>query len=222
MENNILPMLTNNDVTVSNAPEIFEECKDLPVKFWGFKDVGLSEDKMKKLVKSMKKSGKTTFLEIVSLSEEDCMRGAKLAVECGFDYLIGTIFFDSVFNFLSNNKIKYFPFCGKIVGHPSVLEGSVDAILNDALSLQSKGVQGIDLLSYRHKTAAEEISKKLVDTLSIPVIIAGSINSFQRINKVIEIKPWAFTIGSALFNNKFGGEPGFKEQLTKVLNHIQI
>jgi hypothetical protein len=28
-------MLTHNDVTVDNALDVFDSCKDLPVKFWG-------------------------------------------------------------------------------------------------------------------------------------------------------------------------------------------
>ena len=44
----------------------------------------------------MKAAGKTTFLEVVTYSEEECMRGAKLGVECGFDWLLGSLFYDSV------------------------------------------------------------------------------------------------------------------------------
>ena len=88
MESKIIIMLTHNDQTVKNALEVFDSCKDLPVDFWGFKDVGLEHDKMAELIKAMKAAGKTTFLEVVTYSEEECMRGAKLAVECGFDCLL--------------------------------------------------------------------------------------------------------------------------------------
>ena len=40
MESKIIIMLTHNDQTVKNALEVFDSCKDLPVDFWGFKDVG--------------------------------------------------------------------------------------------------------------------------------------------------------------------------------------
>ena len=40
MKPEIIIMLTHHDVTVKDAGEIFEQCKDLPVKFWGFKNVG--------------------------------------------------------------------------------------------------------------------------------------------------------------------------------------
>ena len=34
MKPEIIIMLTHHDVTVKDAGEIFEQCKDLPVKFW--------------------------------------------------------------------------------------------------------------------------------------------------------------------------------------------
>ena len=41
MNPEIIIMLTNNDITVTNAEEVFESCKDLPAKKWGFKDIGI-------------------------------------------------------------------------------------------------------------------------------------------------------------------------------------
>ena len=71
-------MLTYNDSTVKDALNIFRECKDAPVMHWGFKDVGLPPDEIKALVDGMKAVGKTTYLEVVSLSEEEGLRGAWL------------------------------------------------------------------------------------------------------------------------------------------------
>ena len=109
MNSQIIIMLTHNDRTVPNALEVFESCKDLPVKFWGFKDVGLPKDQMRQLIGAMKAAGKTTFLEVVSYSEEECMAGAKLAVEMGFDYLMGTVYHQSVFEYLATQKISFLP-----------------------------------------------------------------------------------------------------------------
>ena len=50
----LIIMLTNHDITVSNAEEVFESCKDLPAKKWGFKDVGLPKEEMKRLAEKMK------------------------------------------------------------------------------------------------------------------------------------------------------------------------
>lgn len=70
MKPELIVMLTHHDRTVINAMDLFEECKRIPVNHWGFKDVGLPQDQMKALVQRMKAAGKTTCLEVVSLSEE--------------------------------------------------------------------------------------------------------------------------------------------------------
>ena len=128
----LIVMLTHNDVTVEDAKEIFEANKDLPVQNWGFKDVGLEPRKMKELCAMMKEAGKTTYLEVVTYSEEECLRGAKLAVECGFDCLLGTIYYDSVMDYVKTTDLKYFPFVGKVSQSPSILEGSCDYMLEQA------------------------------------------------------------------------------------------
>ena len=122
---NLVVMLTHNDRTVENAYEIFEQCKNSKAKFWGFKEEPLPLAQMKKLYANMKKCGKTTVLEVVAYTEKECMEGAKMAVECGCDILMGTIFFDSVNEFCKENNLKYMPFVGKVIERPSVLEGSI-------------------------------------------------------------------------------------------------
>lgn len=217
MQSKIIIMLTHNDKTVKNAQEVFEACKDLPIEYWGFKDVGLEKPKMVELINAMKAAGKTTFLEVVTYSEEECMAGAKLAVELGFDYLMGTIFYDSVFKYLNDNGMKYLPFCGKVHGSPSVLEGTFDEIIDDAKSMLAKGVYGIDILAFRHAQGAE-LAKEYCKRVKEPVVIAGSINSPERIKFIDECNPWAFTMGSALFTENFAPGESFRKNLEVVLS----
>jgi hypothetical protein len=214
-------MLTYNDQTVIDASKIFEDCKDLPVAHWGFKDVGLPPNKMKALFNEMKKAGKTTYLEVVSLTEEEGLNGAKLAVEAGCDVLMGTVFFDSILNYLNDKPIKYFPFPGHIHGHPSVLDGSIDEIVTHAKFLEIKGVHGLDLLSYRFKGDAPLLLQKVVNAVSIPIVSAGSIESIQRISEVTKNGAWGFTIGSALFDNKFSPNGSFAENIQVVTNWLK-
>ena len=140
MRPEIIIMLTHHDVTVENAAEVFEACKDLPVKFWGFKNVGLPKDKMKELATAMKEAGKTTFLEVVTYDEQSCLDGAQTAIDCGFDYLMGTIYYDSVAKLLADNNMSYLPFVGKVSGSPSILEGTNEEIIANAKDLMAKGM----------------------------------------------------------------------------------
>ncbi|WHH60485.1 hypothetical protein [Petroclostridium sp. X23] len=221
MKPEMIIMLTYNDQTVKNAMEVFNECKDLPVKCWGFKDVGLPIPQMKELVAEMKKNNKTTFMEVVSYTEEECLAGAKLAIECGFDYLMGTIFYDSVFKLFENSSTKYLPFCGKVSGSPSILEGTIDEIIDEAKKMTDKGVGGFDILAYRYVQGnPEELAQRFVEETEVPVCVAGSISSFDRLDKVKEIAPWSFTIGSAFFDKKFVPNGSFREQIEKVIEYM--
>lgn len=218
----LIVMLTNNDITVENANEIFENCKDLEVECWGFKDIGLPVVEMQKLVKNMKAANKKTFLEVVSIGEKEGMKGAKLAVECGFDYLMGTVFYEKIADYLIDKHPKYYPFCGKIYGHPSVLDGTVDEIISHAKYILENGAEGIDLLAYRYK---EDADKRLISDflaqIKAPVILAGSINNWARLERVLNYKPWGFTIGSAFLDRKFVTNMDLKTQINSVLEKVK-
>lgn len=216
MDSKIIIMLTYDDKTVKNAREAFESCKDLPVEYWGFKDVGLGKQEMKELIEAMKREGKTTFLEVVSYAEEECMAGAKVAVELGFDHLMGTIYHKSVFDYLSKQNIKFLPFCGKVSGSPSILEGTIEEVIEDAQTLLNQGVAGIDLLAFRHKEGAL-LAETYCQKIQKPVVIAGSINSPERISFIQRTNPWAFTMGTALFDGKFAPGEDFRKNLEVVL-----
>ena len=220
MKQKMIIMLTYNDKTVSNALEIFDQCKELPVECWGFKNVGLPVGKMKKLVFNMKKAKKTTFLEVVTYNEESCLEAAKLALDCQFDYFTGTVYFESVHNLLKGKAIKYFPFCGKVSGSPSILEGSIQGIIDDAKAMEEKGVDGFDLLAYRYVEDAEKLAQQFIKAIKVPVVLAGSINSFDRLDKMKEYNPWGFTIGSAFFDKIFVKDGSFKEQIIRVLSYM--
>ena len=57
-----------------------------------------------------------------------------------------------------------------------------------------------------------------MQAIDAPVCLAGSINSYQRLDEVKEASPWAFTIGGAFFEEKFG--TSFEEQINAVCDYI--
>lgn len=214
----LIVMLTHNDVTVGNAAEIFEACKDSKANFWGFKEVGLPIEEMKALYARMKECGKTTFLEVVAYTEEECLEGAKMGVACGVDYLLGTLYFDSINDYCKANGMKYLPFVGKITGRPSVLGGTEEEIIAEAEGLLAKGVAGFDLLGYRYVGDAVKLNRDFVAAVKAPVVLAGSVNGYKRLDEVKAANSWAFTIGGAFFENKFDGT--FAEQIDKVVDYM--
>lgn len=217
MNSEIIIMLTHNDQTVENGIEVFKSCRDLPVKYWGFKDVGLPVEQMEKLVNEMKAAGKTTFLEVVTYTEEECMRGARLAVELGFDYLMGTLYYEKVWEYLKTQPIRYYPFVGGVSGSPSVLEGTARGMIEEGNGFAELGIQGIDLLAYRYTGDPEKLAAQFVKECRLPAVMAGSVDSRERMEAVNRIDPFAFTMGSALFNHKFSKDGDFRANLEKVI-----
>ncbi len=215
----LIVMLTYNDKTVANAAEIFDSCKDTSAQYWGFKEAPLPLDKMKELYNNMKRSGKKTALEVIAYDEEKCLEGAKMAVDCGVDMLMGTVFFDSVNELCKEHGIKYMPFVGEVYDRPSVLDGDIDKMIADANECIRKGAYGIDLLAYRYTGDASELLRRFVSEVDAPVCIAGSVDSTARLDEIKQASPRYFTIGSAFFDGDFG--EGFDKQIDTVIDYMK-
>ena len=167
----------------------------------------------------MKSCGKTTVLEVVEYTEAESLEGARLACDCGFDILMGTKYFDSVNELCREKGIRYMPFVGEVSQRPSVLEGEVSDMLREAENCLQKGALGIDLLGYRYKGDAYALIEEFVKKVKAPVCVAGSVDSFSRLDEIKALSPWAFTIGSAFFEKKFGED--FSAQIDRVIDYME-
>ena len=98
---------------------------------------------------------------------------------------------------LTGTGIKFFPYVGRIVGHPCLLRGSIAEIAEDARRAEALGVDGINLLAYRYDGDVDALVETVVAATSLPVIAAGSVDSAERIRTLEERGVWAFTIGTA-------------------------
>lgn len=215
----LIVMLTHDDRTVPDAYEIFRQCRNSDAEYWGMKEKPLPPGDMKKLYSYMKECGKKTVLEVVAYTEKECIQGAEMAVDFGCDILMGTVFSDTVNDICKKNNIRYMPFVGEITGIPSVLDGNLENMLAQAESYIAKGVYGIDLLGYRYTGNASELNRQFVSRLNAPVCIAGSISSYQKLDEIKTASPYAFTIGSAFFEKRFG--ENFCQQINTVCRYIK-
>ena len=224
----IIVMLTHNDVTVKNARDYFLSACDLDINNWGFKNTGISNDDMFSLIKTIKEKGKTAFLEIVNYDESSCLDIVKIAAEYEIDQVMGTVYYPTIHALLDKKNIPYKPFIGKVSGNPSILEGSSGEIINEAKQLLNRGISGFDLLAYRSAENAEKLARdfiKEIDSKNAKTSISGGINTIKQFDLIFDISPWAFTIGTALFENKFAPAANaaladnFKENLSAVLKY---
>lgn len=199
-------MLTENDATVSNAIEVYQSLRDSPVQYVGFKDVGLPVDQLKLLADLIRKDGRQVMLEVVANNRASELESIRAALEIGVDFLLGGRHVEEALQLLKGSKVQYYPFAGRTVGHPTILEGSIDEIVADARRIAAMpGVHGLDLLAYRSVSGDDpvELTRRVVQAVKLPVIAAGSIDREQRVQAMIKANTWGFTVGSALFQEAF-------------------
>lgn len=200
-------MLTRNDRTVEDASKHVQAALRLGVRHIGFKDIGLPLGQLKTLNQAIKAGGATSYLEVVSLDRESEAASARAAVEIGVDALLGGTHVEDVLPIVAGTAIRYFPFAGRISGHPSVLEGSIAAIVESARALTARdGVHGVDLLAYRSKEDVPALIQAVCAAVAKPVVVAGSIDTPERIAAVKAAGAAGFTIGTAALDGKYPAE----------------
>lgn len=211
-------MLTRNDVTVPDARHVFAGIADLPVPFVGFKDIGLPVAELKALAGDIRANRQEVMLEVVSQTREEELKSIRAALEIGVDYVVGGTHADEALAILAGSGIKYMPFPGKIVGHPSKLTGTEAEIVQSARDLVAReGIAGLDLLAYRFSGDVESLIAAVVGAVGVPVIAAGSIASEERIRIVSGLGVWGFTVGGAVFDKTFAGEKTIRGQISAIL-----
>ncbi|BBY62068.1 1-(5-phosphoribosyl)-5-((5-phosphoribosylamino)methylideneamino)imidazole-4-carboxamide isomerase [Mycolicibacterium helvum] len=214
-------MLTHNDRTVDHALDALHVALKVGVRHVGFKDVGSTPERQVELVSTAREAGVTTYLEVVAETRDAELAAVSAGITAGVDWILGGKAATDVVDMLRGRNIRYAPFCGRTVGHPSVLEGTVDEIASDAATLTAiDGVDGVDLLAYRHRTA--DIGSLISSTVSRsagPVIVAGSVTSAEQVRTIADAGAWGFTIGGAVFSNELDARPGLESQLTTALQY---
>jgi hypothetical protein len=212
-------MLTHSDRTVPNARAVYDEIRDSGLRYVGFKDIGLPIAELKALSEAIRADGREVMLEVVSEAKEAELRSIRSALEIGVDWLLGGTHPDEALEILAGAEgIRYCPFPGRVIGHPSLLRGTIDEIGADADRLTSmRGVHGLDLLAYRFDGDVEALAAAVKDRAHGPVIAAGSVDSLERIAALKRIGVWGFTIGGAIFDGKFAGAPSVPAQIEAVL-----
>jgi hypothetical protein len=210
-------MLTRDDVTLGDAREVYASVAGTGVSHVGCKDVGLPRDELAALMDDIRSNGHTTYLEVVSETEEATLESARVAAEIRPDHLIGGTLIEPVQEILAGTGVKLWPYVGRIVGHPCLLRGSIDEIVADAERAASLGVDGINLLAYRYDGDVEALVRAVVGATDLPVICAGSVDSVERIRALDACGAWAFTIGTAALDGVLvEGEP-LERQLAAAL-----
>lgn len=197
-------MLTRNDRTVADAAIHVETALAAGIRHIGFKDVGLPVEALHELAGLIRRGGARTYLEVVSLDRESEIRSVKAALDLGVDHLLGGTHADDVLPLLAGSGIRYYPFPGRVVGHPSRLDGSEAEIVQSAVALAAHdGVTGLDLLAYRASLDVPSLIAAVCEAVPKPVIVAGSVDRPAQVRTIRQAGAAAFTIGTAALDGRF-------------------
>lgn len=211
-------MLTRNDMTVPDALAVYDEIRATGIRHVGFKDVGAPFAVLQEVAERIKADGRTAYLEVVSLSARDELHSIEVGLDLGVDVIMGGTHPAEAEKILRGSKVRYFPFPGRIVDHPSVLVGSIEEIASSAAELTARPyVHGVDLLAYRYDGDVPDLIKAVVSASSGPVVAAGSIDSPDRIRLVGELGCWGYTIGGAIFDRCLVPDGDLKDQIERAL-----
>ena len=210
-------MLTRNDETLADAREVYASVAASGVRHFGCKDVGLPRKELEALLSDIENNGHTSYLEVVSESDEATLASARAAAEIQPDYLIGGTLIEPVQEIIAGTGIKFFPYVGRVVGHPCLLRGSIQEIADDARRAEALGLHGVNLLAYRYDGDVEALVDAVVSNTSLPVIAAGSVDSVERIRALARNGVWAFTIGTAALDGVLLPEEPLQAQLELAL-----
>jgi methylglyoxal synthase len=208
-------MLTASDRTIPDAPARLEEALEGGVRHIGFKDVGLPVAELRGLAAAIRAAGGRSYLEVVSLDEEQELTSARAAIDLDVDCLLGGTRADAVIELIRHHPIRYYPFAGAISGHPSVLEGTEEEIVASARRLADlEHVHGLDLLAYRYGGDVPRLMRRVCHAVTKPVIVAGSIDREERVLATAEAGAAGFTVGTAAVEGAFPAEStGFASQV---------
>ena len=210
-------MLTRNDLTIPGARDLGPVIAASGVRHAGAKDIGLPEAELAALFADLRAAGCTKYLEVVSETPSAMVESARAALAIGPDYLIGGTAVAETRQVIAGTTIRYFPYIGRVVGHPCLLRGTIEEIVVDGRRVEASGADGINLLAYRYDGDVEGLVGALLEAVSIPVICAGSIDSAVRIVAMRRLGVWGFTIGTAVLDGAIVPGGTLADQLGRVL-----
>jgi hypothetical protein len=214
-------MLTRNDATVENALDLIQVARRLALKHIGFKDVGAEPSLLKRLTAAIRDAGASVWMEVVSTTREDELRSIALARDLGVDWLMGGVNVEDGLSALAGSATRYLPFAGRPVGHPTRLGGSSQEVEAQCDAFAAKGCAGVDILAYR-ATEAEPLDLVAACRRGLrgrgALVVAGSINSAERVAAIRAAGADAFTIGTAAIEASYvPGAGPLEAQLRAVL-----
>ncbi|TCS79435.1 carbohydrate kinase of FGGY family protein [Muricomes intestini] len=153
-------------------------------------------------------NAKDIFLESKGFLASDW--GFKVAGRCGADHLLGTIYYKSVQEVCQEYNMSYSAFVA--LDEDTRMRAPIADVVSSAKEAEKRGVTGICLSAFRYLgDEPEELLLAVDKAVTAPFYIAGSVNSYERIDCLKTLaKLRGFTIGGAFFKKNFAPFAGIR------------
>jgi hypothetical protein len=186
----------------------------------GFKDVGVDKPTLVELNRRIQALGATSYMELVSTGAEACVDSARLAAEIGVHRLMGGVEPRGIIDALAGTGVAYFPFVGRPEGHPTRLGGTPEEVAADCREVEALGCAGVDLLAYRATDADPlDLVRAAREALAGILVVAGSVDSPDRIRALASCGADLFTVGTAALTGSFSTDCGLPvSQLERIMD----
>ncbi len=203
-------MLTRDDRTVEDCVELAAQIAPLRLRHVGFKDVGVPPAVLQALVARLRADGATIWMEVVSETAAACLASARVARDLGVDRLLGGTQVAEVTALLAGTRTQYLPFPGQPSGHPTRLGGTPALVEAHCRAFVDAGCEGADLLAHR-ATDADPLDLVRAARRGLGsryLLVAGNVDSAERIDAIARAGADGFTIGSAAFAGRYSPRKG--------------
>ena len=214
-------MLTRNDATVENALDLVEIARPLELKHIGFKDVGADASMLQSLTSAIREAGASPWMEIVATTREYELRGVSLAATSALKC--------SWAAFTSRRRSGSSParrpaICRSPARRPAIRPGSAARRLRsrrNAGPSRRKAARASTFSPIARPKPSRSISSPpagAASTNGARVVVAGTVNSAERVAAVRAAGADAFTIGTAAIDGSYAPGAGpLAAQLKAVL-----
>ncbi len=214
-------MPVKNARNVEDAESIMRSVtSDLKVECLGCKDNAISKEDIRMIDRHIKDAGKRSLLEIMA-DEAHYIDSARMAVEIGFDIVIGTHYTKEVADLLEENGIGYYPFIGKLTEYPIYMVGSIQDVVDEAVYVSQQNVTGLTIPLYHFEGDAEELARQLVRNVSKPMFVAGHVSTEEQIRFLNELGFYGFTMGTQLIDKRYVQNGSFNDNLKVVAEWVK-
>lgn len=216
-------MLTERDVTIPDAMEVYKTVTGSGLHYIAFKDAGADRNMLEDLTAAAHEDGLLTLLEIVDVTEAGQDAGVDLALQLGVDIIIGTWRPRSAAAIGSVKQPAYFPFLGSLSGSPLQLRGSpADLAVHTSELAANAGVAGAVLMPYRQKDhSPDEIMLSVIRTADLPILIAGGVCSNEQIMAIHRAGAWGFTMGAEALKFRHEDPGSVRRKVLETLSLCQ-